>query len=200
MGARNGNNKIPTNESGGYRDTVLLHKAIRFAALAHKEQKRKGTEIPYIVHPFEAAQILSIAGCDNEVIIAGLLHDTVEDTPTTIDDIEEEFGSRVARFVLSCTEDKTKSWKERKNHTISHLAEEKDNDILKLACSDKLSNLRSMNSDYSEYGDDLWNRFNNGKIEQNWYFSGLIEALGNLEETDMYEELKYLYEIVFATN
>jgi len=96
----------------------MIHKAIQFATLAHKNQFRKGTNIPYIVHPFEVAQILTDAKCNEEVIIAGLLHDTVEDTDVAIGQIEQEFGHYVAELVSSCSEDKSQSWEERKQHTI----------------------------------------------------------------------------------
>ena len=83
-----------------------IHKAIEFAERSHEGQNRKGTLVPYIVHPFEVAQILIDAGSDTKVIIAGLLHDTVEDTVVSINDIQEKFGLEVASLVSFCSEDK----------------------------------------------------------------------------------------------
>ena len=102
---------------------MLIHKAIEFAAIRHKDQKRKGTELPYIVHPMEVMQILTENGCDEIVIVAGILHDTIEDTETTYDDILENFGKEIADIVASESEDKSKSWKERKQTTIDRLTE-----------------------------------------------------------------------------
>ena len=86
-----------------------MHAAIQFAALAHGQQKRKGSEVPYLAHPFEVAQLLTAAAAPKELILAGLLHDTVEDAGVTLEQIEEEFGRAVALLVLSATEDKTRS-------------------------------------------------------------------------------------------
>ena len=75
----------------------MIHKAIEFAVIAHQGQTRKGTDIPYIVHPFEVAQLLTAAGADESVIVAGLLHDTLEDTTITTEDIFHAFGGEVLR-------------------------------------------------------------------------------------------------------
>ncbi len=92
--------------------------AIEFAAKAHQGQFRKGTKIPYIIHPIGAAQILIEYGCSEEVIIAAILHDTVEDTKVTIQEIEKEFGKEVSKLVEHASElpQETHSWKERKKH------------------------------------------------------------------------------------
>lgn len=85
-----------------------MHAAIQFAALAHGQQKRKGSEVPFLAHPFEVAQLLTAAAAPKELILAGLLHDTVEDAGVTLEQIEEEFGRAVTLLVLSATEDKTR--------------------------------------------------------------------------------------------
>ena len=85
-------------------ETKKIHDAIIFAAKAHEGQRRKGTDIPYITHPFEVAQILMEAGCDETLIIAGLLHDTLEDTEVTAAEIEEQFGPEVLALVDSDTQ------------------------------------------------------------------------------------------------
>ncbi|MBO4728385.1 MAG: HD domain-containing protein, partial [Spirochaetaceae bacterium] len=98
-----------------------IQEAIIFATLAHEGQKRKGTDIPYIVHPMEVMQILTECHCNDDVIIAGILHDTLEDTKTVPADIEKKFGSAVLKLVQSESEDKSKTWKERKQNTIDEL-------------------------------------------------------------------------------
>ncbi len=98
----------------------MIDKAIQFAAIAHEGQYRKGTNIPYIIHPVSVGFLLQSIGCDEEVIVAGLLHDTVEDTDTELDDIKREFGERVASLVFSASEpDKTLTWEERKIHSAT---------------------------------------------------------------------------------
>ena len=100
-------------------ETKKIHDAIIFAAKAHEGQRRKGTDIPYITHPFEVAQILMEAGCDETLIIAGLLHDPLEDTEVTAAEIEEQFGPEVLALVDSDSEDKSLSWEDRKKPQIA---------------------------------------------------------------------------------
>lgn len=175
----------------------MIHKAIEFAAKAHVNQTRKGTNIPYIVHPFEVAQILTSNNCDDKLIVAGLLHDTVEDTVVTIEEIENEFGVEIANLVAACSEDKTKSWEDRKKHTVDYLSNEASMDVLLLSCADKLSNLRSNKADYEKVGEKLWDRFNRPKKSQNWYYSSLINAFEPLNEYEMYSEISNLYTDLF---
>lgn len=179
-------------------DSKLLHKAIEFSALAHKDQLRKGTDIPYISHPFEVAQILTENKCSQEVIVAGLLHDTVEDAGISIDEIGKEFGATVAYLVSALTENKSKSWEDRKKHTIESLEYEEDDLILQVFCADKLSNLRSIKAEYDMIGDKVFDKFNKGKSFQSWYYSKLIDALEPLARFEMYWELSKLYKTIFV--
>lgn len=180
------------------RDNLKLSRAISFASKAHQNQVRKGSKTPYIVHPFETAMILQEADCGTELVIAGLLHDTVEDADVLIDTIKDEFGDKVADLVASCSEDKGLSWEERKRHTIEYIKNMADFDEMLLMCADKLANLRSISIDYDKYKDKLWSRFNRGKNEQKWYYRNLIFALEPLQEYAMYEELKKLYMEIFG--
>lgn len=99
----------------------MIHEAIYFAAKAHDGQKRKGTAMPYVVHPFEVAAILMEEGAAEEVVAAGLLHDTVEDTAVTAADIREKFGPRVEALVLACSEEKDLPWEERKGRMLARV-------------------------------------------------------------------------------
>jgi (p)ppGpp synthase/HD superfamily hydrolase len=172
----------------------MIHKAIEFAAVAHLGHKRKGTEIPYIAHPFEVAQILTAAGAGEPVIIAGLLHDTLEDTDLTSEDILQNFGGAVLKLVKSNSEDKSNSWEVRKQHTLEYLKKHATYEEALLALADKLSNLRSIANDLEN---DVWSRFNRGKEKQNWYYMGLRDSLQTLQDTEMYQEYCDLIEIVF---
>ena len=180
-------------------DGILLHKAIEFSAYAHRKQTRKGSDKPYISHPFEVAMLLQKENCNIETVIAGLLHDTVEDADVTLEEIKEQFGERVCELVASCSEDKTKSWKERKEHTINEMMGCIDYDILMLCCADKTANLRSMMTDYLQIGDDLWKRFNAPREDILHYYSKLNDAFEPmLNNTNLYWENTRFYQTMFV--
>ena len=176
----------------------MVEKAVAFATKAHEGAFRKGSEIPYIVHPLETAVIVALMAVDEELICAALLHDVVEDAGVTAAELEREFGPRVAELVMEETEDKTKSWKERKGATLIHLENaSRESKILVLA--DKLSNLRTTARDILFVGDDVWLRFNETKkSEHAWYYKGIAQRLTELREFPAYEEYIKLCEKVFG--
>ena len=134
----------------------LVEKSIVFAAKAHREQNRKGTDIPYITHPFAVGMLLQKAKCSEEVIAAGILHDTLEDTATYYEDLTENFGVRVADLVVAASEhDKSLPWEERKQHTIDSLKDASREEI-QVIVADKLHNLRSIHKDYLANGEIIW--------------------------------------------
>jgi (p)ppGpp synthase/HD superfamily hydrolase len=160
-----------------------LANAFCFAIKAHSRQYRKGTSIPYIVHPMDVASILMKNLAPENVVIAGLLHDVVEDTDTSILKIEEIFGKKVAALVQQASEPqellkgkpKEMTWKARKTHTILKIID-LDYDAKLLSCADKLSNIRDLISDKKIRGDALWSQFNATKEEQSWYYHSLLDA------------------------
>lgn len=177
----------------------MINEAIIFATNAHANQIRKGNGTPYILHPLEAGIIVSQMKYDEELVAAALLHDVAEDAGVTIEEIAERFGNRVAELVKIESEDKSKSWKERKQHTIEHLMGEKNQDIKIVTLGDKLSNMRAIDRDYSQIGDELWKRFNEkDKNMHGWYYKGLVRALASLEEYDAYREFRSLVSKVFG--
>ena len=187
-------------------DSCRLDAAITYAVEHHAGQLRKGTVRPYILHPMETMQILHTMKADNNLLIAGVLHDTIEDTTATEEEIRRLFGDDVADLVTAHSEDKSKTWLERKTHAIQELA--KSNKRLKmLVMADKVSNLRSMVSDYQQVGDFLWNRFNASPEQQTWYYGGVQEALKELQNEpecsavywEMVEHYNYLF-ISFCFN
>lgn len=179
-------------------DGLLINRAMAFAAAAHEGQKRKGTDIPYIVHPFEVAQILVKAEADTEVIAAGILHDTLEDTRIKSEDILREFGGTVTSIVRELTEDKSLVWEARKAHSIKYLRDGASMGAAMVCCADKLSNLRSIKNDMDEVGEQVWERFKRGFHQQRNYYADVIEAIVYLEDFEMYDELKDLYGEVFG--
>ena len=173
-----------------YLETSLVDKAIIFATNAHHNSERRGKGFAYIIHPLETMTIVATMTNDPELLAAAVLHDTVEDTNTTIEDIRKEFGDRVVTIIENETiiDDGSMPWKERKLITIDHIKKSsKDSKIV--ALGDKLSNIRSIYLDYLEMGDKLWDKFHcNEKEEIKWYYVSLAEALEELKDTYAYKE------------
>lgn len=175
----------------------MIEKAVEFASKAHEGAVRKGSNIPYISHPVEAASIVSLITDDQELIAAALLHDVVEDAGVTKEELESLFGRRVMELVLEESEDKSRSWLERKRATVDHL-KHAGLDIKILTMGDKLSNMRSTAKDYMVLGDDIWKRFNEkDKSKHAWYYGAVLEALGELNRYPCYQEYVSLYNKVF---
>ena len=176
----------------------MVQKAIDFATKVHEGQYRKGTDRPYIVHPMEVGKIVSTMTQDEEIISAAILHDTIEDTDVTYEDLKQEFGTRVADLVAAESEDKSKTWIERKGHTLEHLKTASQAEKI-LTMADKLSNIRSMARDYLLVGEELWQRFNmKDKEKQAWYYTSMIDLLKDLNETPEYQEYVRLCGKVFG--
>ena len=186
-------------------DTSLVTRAVIFAAKAHDGAARKGTKIPYIVHPMEAAAITAGMTEDQKVIAAAVLHDTVEDTDTTRKQIEDVFGSRVADLVAAESENKREdqkaedTWQIRKNETLEHLRRCTDKDVKILALADKLSNLRAIYRDYLTLGEELWDRFNQKDPKMiGWYYRSFKETCAELADTAAYKEYTELLDKAFG--
>ena len=177
----------------------MIDKAMEFAVKAHEGQLRKGSKRPYIVHPIEVADIVTYITQDEEIISAALLHDTIEDCKgVTRDIIEKEFGKKVASLVSAESEDKSKTWMERKSNTIERLKTE-PYEVQIIALADKLSNIRSMDRDYLLVGDKLWGRFKmKDKDTIGWYYKGIRESLEDLKDLDAYKEYSMLVDKVFG--
>ncbi|MDQ5985089.1 MAG: hypothetical protein CSYNP_00793 [Syntrophus sp. SKADARSKE-3] len=151
----------------------MIFEAIEFAAKAHAGQYRKGTRVPYITHPLNVSKILIENGCPEYVIVAGILHDTIEDTPVTYKEIRKTFGQVIADLVSMVSEhDKSDTWENRKNHTIEKLKRLPDDAVI-LTLADKLDNIRSIREDLKLHGEDVWHRFKRSKEKQKWYYETL---------------------------
>ncbi len=181
------------------RETII--KAINLASDAHKKQRKKGTDIPYITHPLLVGMILIEKGANEEEIIAGILHDTLEDTELSYKDIEKEFGKKVADIVKACSEDKKLQWEERKKHHIED-ARIAPISVKRVMSADKLANLYMIKEDLNKEGEKLWNRFRKGKEKQKWYYSNMAKSLES-NTTDkivleITEEMKKLIDEIFG--
>lgn len=169
---------------------MKLHEAIMFATERHAGQKRKGTDIDYICHPLEVAQILTEMRPEtDDLIIAGILHDVVEDKRATQEEVLVRFGAHVANLVAAHTHPKTGNWVEDKRRANEEL-EKASFEVKQLVLADKASNLRSMYADYQVLGDKLWDRFNAGRSDQCDYYCDGLDAL---EEMQYHENTRNAY-------
>ncbi len=160
----------------------LVSTALVFATEHHQLQHRKGTKIPYMAHLLNVCKLLAERDFPDELLAAALLHDVVEDTDVTIEEVEEKFGRRVADIVRGATEleklekkpiEKESSWQQRKEHTIHFLQHEATFDQLVVSFADKLDNLRSIVYDHARIGEEIWTRFNASKEQQAWYYTSV---------------------------
>lgn len=174
--------------------------AKEYAINAHKGQRRKSDkEKPMVIHPIIVANILKEYGYDDKVVAAGYLHDTVEDTITTIEDIEKNFGSDIKSLVYEASEpDKSKSWEERKEHTISNT---KNLDIRHKAiiCADKIANLEDLVILFGMNGKRDFSAFKRGEEQQKWYYESVYNSLIHNEDINnpMFVRLRKAIDLVF---
>jgi len=186
-----------------YMDSELLDKAIVFAVNAHHNTERRGKGFPYIVHPMEAMEIVATITPDQELLAAAALHDTIEDTDVTVEQIREAFGERVAELVHSESDQMPEgvteedSWHDRKKAAIDRLAAA-SHDAKIVAMGDKLSNMRAIWRDYQQKGDQLWQIFHvKDKASHEWHYRGLAASLSELSDTFAYQEFVRLIDEVF---
>jgi len=187
-------------------DTVLLDRAIVFAVHAHAGTERRGKGFPYIVHPIEAVEIVATMTHDQEMLAAAVLHDTVEDTDVTLEQIRSEFGERVASFVAADSDephqksDSIENWRARKQAAIDRLANA-SRDAKMVALGDKLSNMRAIARDYQVQGDALWNLFHSkDPKDHEWHYRELAASLSELRDTFAYKEFEQLINQVFGAH
>lgn len=183
----------------------LVSEAITFAVKAHDGMRRKGNDVPYILHPMEAAVIVGTMTTDQNVIAAAALHDVVEDAGITIEEIEEKFGARVRELVESETEDKrenlppAETWRIRKEESLSVLKNTEDNCVLMVWLGDKLANMRCIYWEFKIYGHAMWQRFNQKDPEQQaWYYRSIADLTERLAHTSAWIEYKTLTELIFG--
>lgn len=183
----------------------LLDKALKFAIDAHSGQKRKNSVTPYIVHPLEVVAIAATMTSDENTLCAAVLHDVIEDTPVTKEDLYREFGERITFLVMAETEEKereisaSESWLHRKQNALAKLASIDDIETKILILSDKLSNVRSFYREYIAEGDALWNHFNmKDKDKQFWYYHEVYKMVGELKDFVAYKEYERLLTLLFG--
>lgn len=184
-------------------------KAFEFAFIKHQGSKRKGSNIPYIVHPVEVAITLMKSDTSEDLIIAGFLHDLIEDENVTYDEIQELFGKKVADLVKLVSEpeelkkshkDPKITWKQRKMSTIDRISHTTYEGKM-LSCTDKLVNIREMVNDFQFVGEKLWSRFNAVKSEQEWYYRSMCKVFSSkpmdISESVIFKQFKNYVDQLF---
>ena len=175
-------------------------KAKEYALEAHSGQRRKSDlDKPMIIHPINVANILASYNFDDNVVAAGYLHDVVEDTPKTLEDIEENFGEDIASLVKGASEpDKSLSWEERKQHTIDTIRT-LDYRHKALITADKISNLEDLRILFGIKGEYDYSAFKRGYDSQKWYYEEVFKSLTEGELTNpMFERLKTLIDYMYG--
>lgn len=153
--------------------------AMTYAIFVHKSQNRKNTNVPYISHLLAVTSIVLEEGGDEDLAIAALLHDSVEDQGgmDRLIDIRLHYGERVANIVEACSDSFTSPkspWKIRKDYYLEHL-KTADEDVLLISLADKLHNSSTICRDFQKEGEKIWGRFNGGKEGTIWYYKQLVE-------------------------
>ena len=178
--------------------TDRFPQAISYAFELHREQKRKGTGIPYIGHLLEVAGIVLEYGGNEDEAIAALLHDAVEDQggPKTREEIRIRFGENVVKIVDDCSDtdkDPKPPWKERKEAYLEHLTHASQSTIL-VSAADKLHNVRSIIKDSRLEGEGVWDRFNGKKEGTLWYYRELIKTYKKIGNSSIISELERAFD------
>lgn len=164
--------------------TERLDNAVRKAAWAHEKQHqhRKGSDIPYIIHPFGVMVIASNVTDDEDTLIACLMHDVLEDVDASIYDenkMREDFGERVVTIVKDVTKEEDEmDWHTRSRDYLHHLEHKSCDEAVIVSASDKIHNLLSILTDHTTHGDDLWERFSTkSSADQLWWYESILEVI-----------------------
>ncbi|MCX8063051.1 MAG: HD domain-containing protein [Anaerolineales bacterium] len=183
--------------------TDRFEQALHYALRAHREQYRKGSQIPYFSHLISCAALVMESGGDEDQTIAALLHDVAEDQGGNrrLEEIEALFGERVRMIVEACSdtlESPKPPWRERKERYIEHLWNANE-DVLLVSLADKVHNLRTTYLDYQRIGDQVWERFRGGKAGSLWYFRSLLEVFRKRMPHPLVREFERLLENLEAS-
>jgi GTP pyrophosphokinase len=202
MGARAAKAKAPTSKLSVKLGPRFM-RAFSFAARKHAGQTRKASTIPYLAHLMGVASLVLEFGGDEDMAIAALLHDVVEDCggAPTLKEVRRRFGRRVAKIVEGCTDsdrDPKPPWRERKDYYLRHL-KTADAETLLVSAADKLNNVRSVLSDYREVGESIWARFNGGREGTLWYYRALREEFSRRKPNRLMREFQLAVEELQAS-
>ncbi|MFA5882666.1 MAG: HD domain-containing protein [Acidimicrobiia bacterium] len=177
--------------------------AVRWAAMLHADDVRKGTRIAYVSHLLAVASLVLEDGGSEEEAIAAMLHDTIEDRATPEAEIRARFGQPIADIVVACSEPpgidrNAATWRERKQHYLHHLAAGVSESARRVAAADKLHNARSILSDLRDHGPAVWEKFNAPVEDQRWYYTELARVLTTAHDGPTVRELQRVVDALVA--
>jgi (p)ppGpp synthase/HD superfamily hydrolase len=189
---------FPIDTTPGLPTAVLgarFSEAVRWAAMLHADDVRKGTRIAYVSHLLAVASLVLEDGGSEEEAIAAMLHDTIEDRGTPEAEIRARFGKPITDIVVACSEpidiDRgAATWRERKSAYLAHLEQNVSESALRVTAADKLHNARSILSDLRDNGPEVWAKFNAPAADQRWYYTELVRLLSTAHDGPTVRELQ----------
>ena len=158
-----------------------MQQVLQIAVVAHRDQVRRGSDVPYIVHPLMVARIVEEAGFDEITVAAALLHDVIEDTPITLNELGMRCDGNIASIVAACTEIKTDPqgqpipWEDRKREHLQRLRRSARTEVRAVMLADKLDNLRSIKR-HLRAGQPVWENFHATRDRVLWYYETMINT------------------------
>jgi len=171
----------------------IIEKAVRVSVAAHKDQTRKGDDLPYIIHPFMVAIKLAKYNFPDTVIAAALTHDVLEDTEFPEDKLMDELGDEVLEIIKAVTNDDSLPWEEKKSKYVETVRNGSDG-AKAVAVADKIHNLESLLIAYEAQGSELWKKFNRGKEQKLWFEIEVLKMLKETWQHPLIEEYEKLLE------
>ncbi len=172
---------------------TLVEKADQMAERAHEGQTRKEAPIPYISHPRAVAQMLKDHGFSDAVVAAALVHDVVEDTPVSLDDVRRELGEEVAELVEAVTYDDSLSWEEKREKYIEAVRQAPEG-AKAISVADKIHNAQSFMTGYRAQGKAMWQNFNRSRDKKLWFEEEMLKMLRETWQHPLVDEYAALVE------
>ena len=176
--------------------TSKVEKAISTAANAHRKQIRKGSGVPYIIHPFSVMLLASEVTDDEDTLVACLFHDILEDVPDMYSEkqMQQDYGENVVRIVRGVTKDDSiKDWHQRSEAYLTHLRNEAPEESVIVSLADKCHNLHAVLQDYDRIGDDIWDIFSSNKQSQLWWYQSILQvAHDRLPKNSLHQRLEHM--------
>ena len=174
-------------------EPTTLEKAIRMAAVAHQHQMRKDGPYPYIEHLIAVGLLLTKYGFSDTIVAAGLVHDVVEDTDVSAEDLRKELGDEVADIVASVTNDDSLGWEQKKKKYIETVRAGGEG-AWAVSTADKIANARSLLNSYVVQGPLVWKYFNTGKEKKRWFEEAMLAMLRETWQNPLVDEYAQLVE------
>lgn len=172
-----------------------VEKATQIAVDAHINHRRKTDDTPYVAHPLAVARILERAGFDDAVVAAAIVHDVLEDTDVTEEELRSALGDEITDMVTAVSEDSSLGWEERKEKYAQDVAQASEG-AKAVSVGDKIHNLKSLIDGYEVQGKNIWKKFNRGKEKKLWFENLLLSSLMETWDHPLLDEYEKLLRVV----